>query len=224
MPFHILVVDANATSRAAVERLLGASGHFVTYLADFEEAKQRLQYALPDLLIAAVKLGSFNGLHLALRAHSADPSAAAIVVHTEFDPVLANEARNVGATFVTTPVDEKEFLGLVERLLAQTTQRRSAAVPRRWPRKQVAVPATIGGNDAKVVDVSYGGLRVEIDGIDEPLARLGTIEIPNMGPLPVHPVWARGGGISGTWWCGAEVDMTDEDASDAWRRFVDSLH
>ena len=94
---------------------------------------------------------------------------------------------------------------------------------RRWPRKQVKMRARVGNNEACVVDVSYGGLRLEIGTIDHPLSRLATVDIPSLGCLPVHPIWARGGGTVGRWWCGAEVDATDERVSDVWRSFVDSL-
>jgi len=223
MPFHVLIVGPDPDARAAIERALGHTGYLVTYVTEFEPARQRLRFSLPDLLVTSVKLGAYNGLHLILRAHAERPEMPAIVLHTEFDPVLASEAKHAGAEFVTLPFDEARFAALIAQLLGATTQSRLPFVPRRWPRKQVEVPANVGGNDARVVDVSYPGLRVEIGGIDRPLARLGTVEIPGVGAVPVHPVWARGGGTAGTWWCGAEIDATDAHTSDIWRRFVDSM-
>jgi CheY-like chemotaxis protein len=223
MPFRLLVVDTDDASRSAVERMLTTDGNLVTAVAAFEEAQQRLIYAPPDLLVTAVKLGSYNGLHLVLRAHADHPQMPAIVVHTEEDQVLEAEASNAAATYVTTPLDEERFIELVHQLLSASASRPSSTVPRRWPRKQVVVNARVGENEAMVVDVSYGGLRLEIGSIDHPLSRLATIDIPSVGAVPVHPVWARGGGALGRWWCGAEVDATDQHATDVWRRFVDSL-
>lgn len=204
-------------------RMLSTAGNMVTSVAEFEQAEERLVYAPPDLLVTAVKLGSYNGIHLVLRAQADHPHTQAIVVHTEDDPVLEEEATSAGATYVRLPLNEPRFLALVNELLAESTLPQSSRVARRWPRKQVKVRARVGNNDANVVDVSYGGLRLEIGTIDHPLSRLATIDIPNLGCLPVHPVWARGGGAVGRWWCGAEVDVADEYASDAWRKFVDSL-
>ena len=223
MPFRLLVVNTDPDSRAAMDRMLSTAGNMVTAVAEFDQAEERLVYAPPDLLITAVKLGSYNGIHLVLRAQADHPHTQAIVVHTEDDPVLAEEATSAGARYVTLPVDETRFVGLVNELLAESTLPQSSRVVRRWPRKQVKLRARVGNNDANVVDVSYGGLRLEIGTIDHPLSRLGAIDIPSLGCLPVHPVWARGGGAVGRWWCGAEVDATDQHASDAWRRFVDSL-
>jgi len=170
-----------------------------------------------------VKLGSHNGIHLVLRARADHPHTQAIVVHTDDDAVLEQEATSAGASYIKLPIDETRFLGLVNGLLAKSALPQSSRVIRRWPRKQVKVRARVGNNDASVVDVSYGGLRLEIGTIDHPLSRLATIDIPSVGSLPVHPVWARGGGAVGRWWCGAEVDEADQHAFDAWRRFVDSI-
>jgi DNA-binding response OmpR family regulator len=222
MPFRIFVVGVEPDSRGVIERALSNTDHLVTYVQGFEEAKRRLQLAPPDLLVTALKLGAYNGLHLVLRLRSERPNVPAIVVHSKPDPALSVEAGNVDAVFVAAPFDEMRFAELVDRQLADTRQAFSTTVPRRWPRKQVAVRAKVGSSEATVVEVSYGGLRVEIDGLDEPLG-LATVDIPSLGAMPVHTVWARGGGVAGRWWCGAEVDEVDDHASDAWRRFVDSL-
>jgi DNA-binding response OmpR family regulator len=223
MPFRLLVVNTDPDSRADMERMLSTAGNMVTSVAEFEEAQRRLVYAPPDLLITTVKLGSHNGIHLVLRAQANHPHTRAIVMHTEDDPVLQGEATSAGATYITLPVEESRFVALVDTMLSDSPLVPSAHVVRRWPRKQVKVPARVGNNEANVVDVSYGGLRLEIGSIDHPLSRMATIDIPTLGCLPVHPIWARGGGSVGRWWCGAEIDEDDERVSDAWRSFVDSL-
>jgi DNA-binding response OmpR family regulator len=223
MPFRLLVVNAEPDARATMDRMLSTAGNMVTSVAEFDQAEERLVYAPPDLLITGVKLGSHNGIHLVLRARADHPHTQAIVVHTDDDAVLEQEATSAGATYIKLPLDETRFLGLVNGLLAKSALPQSSRVVRRWPRKPVKVRARVGNNDASVVDVSYGGLRLEIGTIDHPLSRLATIDIPSVGSLPVHPVWARGGGAVGRWWCGAEVDEADEYAFDAWRKFVDSL-
>jgi CheY-like chemotaxis protein len=224
MPFRVLVVNADPVARSDMERMLSSAGNLVTSVAEFAEAQHRLVYAPPDLLVTSVRLGTHNGLHLVLRAHAEHPDTPAIVVHSDPDPVLENEAMNAGAAYLTTPLEEEQFVSLVEELLSDSASQPSSNVPRRWPRKQVELYARVGKNVATVVDVSYGGLRLEIGAIDHPISRLATIDIPSLGALPVNPVWARGGGSLGRWWCGAEVDAADQQASDEWRRFVDSLH
>jgi CheY-like chemotaxis protein len=227
MSFRLLVVDPDLESRTAVERALAAAGNFVTCVSGFEQAKQRLLFAPPDLLITALKLGSYNGIQLVLRAHAENPAMPALVLHDVYDPVLEQEAINAGAVYLylTKPADERSVSALVEQLLADAHLHGSAAVPRKWPRKEVSVPARVGSDDAKVVEVSYSGLRLELSGVpDEQLSRIATVYIPDLGTVPVHPVWARGGtGAAGRWWCGVEVNATDQNTAAAWRRFVDSL-
>src|SRR3954471_20070592 len=102
-PARILVVLSDDESRSAVERALSSSDHHVTYLSRFQEAKQRIEIAPPDLIITAVKLGAYNGLHLVLRARDERAEMSAMVLHTEHDAVLEREAASAGATFVVMP-------------------------------------------------------------------------------------------------------------------------
>src|SRR6266850_3713187 len=113
MAFRVLVVGPAAESKTTVERVLADAGNFVTSVYDFQEAKQRLLVAVPDLLVTALKLGAYNGIQLVLRAHADDRSMPAIVVHDSRDSVLEREAAGAGAVYVTTPIDEDSFAALV---------------------------------------------------------------------------------------------------------------
>jgi CheY-like chemotaxis protein len=225
MPFRVLIADPVPESREAIERTLTGLGHFVTSVSNFQEAKQRVLLATPDLLVTALKLGAYNGIQLVLRAHADHPGMGAIVMHDTNDPVLEREATNAGASYLITPIDEPAFVVLVDRLLNSVIAQASSTVARKWPRKHAGVDAAVSGDTAKVVDVSYGGMRLELSGVpDEALMTIETVAIPNVGTVTVHPVWARmAAGGSPRWWCGAEVDARDELAAGAWRRFVDSL-
>jgi DNA-binding response OmpR family regulator len=227
MPYRLLVVDPDAQSRAAVERALTGAGNLVSCLSTFEDAKQRLLLARPDLLVVALRLGSYNGIQLVLRAHDDTPAMPAVVLHHKYDPVLEMEARNADATYLvmTKPFDGRPLVALVERLLTDAHVRTTPLVPRRWRRKQTSVTARVGRSDAKIVDVSYRGLRLEMSGVPlECLSHLATIYIPHLGKVAVHPVWASGDTTtSALWWCGAEVSANDEHRPE-WRNFVDSLN
>ena len=91
---RLLIVDPVDTSRNAVEHALTGRGHFVTALSSFQAAKERILLASPDLLIAALRLGAYNGIHLVLRASAAMP---AILLDDVYDPVLEREATSAGA-------------------------------------------------------------------------------------------------------------------------------
>jgi len=225
MPFRVLIADPVPETREPLERTLTGLGHFVTSVSTFQEAKQRVLMAPPDLLVTVLKLGAYNGIQLVLRAHADNPALGAIVLDDVIDPVLEREATNAGALYLTKPVDQESFAALVERLLNTAHAQASSTVARKWPRKNAGLDVGVSGDVAKVVDVSYGGLRLELSGVpDEALLTIAAVAIPNVGVVSIHPVWARmAAGGSHRWWCGAEGDSSDERAVGTWRRFVDSL-
>jgi DNA-binding response OmpR family regulator len=225
MPFRALVVDTDREALSATEQLLEPAGYLVACASTFEEAKRRLEFAPPDLLVTAARLGAFNGLHLALRAHSDFPRMAVIVVDDHRDVVLEAEATKMAAAYVARPFNGNDLINLVKKVLEGLSERPSSVVERRWPRKLAEVSANAGGAVVKVVDVSYGGLRLQLSGLpDDGLSPFSTVSLPSVGPLPIHHVWARGGvGTPPVWWCGVEVKLTGHRTSKAWRKFVDSL-
>jgi DNA-binding response OmpR family regulator len=223
MPFRLLIVDPEVPSREAVERVLTTgTGNFATGVSSFQEAKQRMALAPPDLLVTAVKLGAYNGIQLVLRAMSDVP---AVVIDDAYDPVLEKEATSAGAVYLTRPLEEAALTAVVERLLQDSPAQPSSTVARRWPRKHVDMSVDISGDAARVVDISYGGLRLELTGTpDEALLTIEAVAIPSIGVVAIHPIWARmAAGGTATWWCGAEV-ASGEQGGDVWRQFVDSLN
>jgi DNA-binding response OmpR family regulator len=74
----------------------------------------------PDLIIADVRLGAFNGLHLAMRAIWA--GIPAIVMGFE-DGVLRREAAAMGAAYLAGRVDARALLAMVESLASMTLPR-----------------------------------------------------------------------------------------------------
>jgi len=221
--YRLLLVDTNVDRLSELESELTRGGYHVAAASTFSEAKRRLSMAPPDLVITAVPLGEYNGLHLVVRARAAHPHVLAIVFHTA-DVVLEKEAQGMGAEYATD-VSPIALHALVERLLSTVEAPVSTSVQRRWPRKYAHVTARIGDRDAEVVDASYGGLRLELSQVPADLSfSTSIVDIPHIGPITIHPVWARGGSdVAGRWWCGAEVGNTDEYTVDAWRSFVDSL-
>ena len=70
MSYRILIVDANSNGAAGAQQALAAAGHRVAEVSTFEQATSQLALDCPDLLISAIRLKAFNGLHLLLRARS----------------------------------------------------------------------------------------------------------------------------------------------------------
>jgi DNA-binding response OmpR family regulator len=111
----VLVVDTNLDELAFATSVLAANDFHVVQARSFEEAKLILLTNAPDLLVAAVRLGEYNGLHLVLRGKAARPQMAAIVLSPDRDPVLLTEADDLQATFVVTPTLPEEFAAAVLR-------------------------------------------------------------------------------------------------------------
>jgi DNA-binding response OmpR family regulator len=118
--FTAVVVEPCLTDSITATLALGAAGYQVT-VCDFREAKARLVVAAPNLLVADVRQGNFNGLQLVLRGRAARRRLAAIVTTRHDDAVLQREAESLGATYILKPVGRDEFLAAVARTLWRST-------------------------------------------------------------------------------------------------------
>lgn len=95
-------------------------GFHVTVADNFHDAQERLRVP-PVLLIADIRLGEYNGLHLVLRGKSARRNLAAIVTSAIEDGVLQSDAEQMGATFMIKPVSAKELRAAIGRTLLRSS-------------------------------------------------------------------------------------------------------
>jgi DNA-binding response OmpR family regulator len=204
-----------------IERWLRRAGFEVDVVATFESARPRLTATGPDALVSAVRLGEFNGLHLAIMGRDRRPTLVAVVVGSS-DSVLAKEAERHGATYLTGPIVEGALVSKLNSLL------QDAGRQRRWPRKQVAetVEVEYDAATARIVDLSYGGVRLEVAGADAPALERGSryrVNLPAFDvSIDVELVWAQRG-PSGIVQCGAAVNRTTASVSNAWKQVVDRV-
>jgi DNA-binding response OmpR family regulator len=105
----VLLVAPNPEVAAGIRQRLLDAGMRVTMVETFVEGREQLQ-ALPDLLISEVRLGDYNGLHLALRARSS--GIPAIVLGKE-DAVTEREAEKLGAMYVPTDGDDRHLTAAI---------------------------------------------------------------------------------------------------------------
>jgi DNA-binding response OmpR family regulator len=218
MPSKVLIVDDDTATRQGLAELLTEAGYNANAVGTFEEALRIIRSSPPDLLIADVRLGPFNGLQLIISSPRPIP---AIIITGFADPVLESDARRRGAEYVLKPVAPATLLGLVRHKLA--TGRGGFAVPRRWERKQVigGLPAHIDDEPARIVDVSYGGVRFEIDQTDREPPASFSLTLPSARlSLQAELVWKNLVGQQ-TWLCGAA--LTQEEAAPEWFGLVDAL-
>lgn len=214
---QILVVAFSGQGNALLN-LLRSAGHHVIGAITAPEAIELLAHHSPDLLISELRLGAFNGLSLVIRHQSSHPNMGAIILDRLYDPVLAGDARHYGAVYLVEPISESQLLAQVARKLTKLNPQR------RWPRKRPTsrLVAQVAEQAALVMDVSYGGLRLETPRAGELPARF-LISFPGSGvSIQARPVWVHPA-PSGSWWCGAEVSDASRKAHQKWRQLVDSV-
>ncbi len=194
---------------------LKADGHSVTVVEGYRDARAAIGTRRHDLIVAPIRLGTHNGLHLALHARGARPPLAAIVIDVAYDPLTEFEAYRSGASYAAEPLEASEFAALVDTKLM-------ASVPRRWPRTPVVgdMPARVCAHSARLLDMSYGGLCLELKEGDD-VSGLN-VAFPDFGvTLQAKAVWTRRS-PRGQLLCGAEVTETDPRLVQFWRGLVDS--
>jgi two-component system, response regulator, stage 0 sporulation protein F len=218
MPHKILIVDDDEPTRAGLAMLLAEAGYETVTAATVPVASKLLSDERPDLLLVDIRLDAYNGLHLvAIR-----PEPIPAIVLTGFaDRAIEADARRLGAEFLLKPIAPSVLTTLIKRLLF--SGRMGPPAVRRWPRHTVTRDARIDVDDAaaRVLDVSYGGVCVEMQRSegDGPPGAFRLIIPPADIAVPVEVVWSRRRDAR-TWLCGGVVG---EDAATSWRAVVDTL-
>jgi CheY-like chemotaxis protein len=221
----ILIVDADLGTSSAMTNVLRRAGHRTIGASTFLEAKQLLDSNPPDVLITDVRLGAFNGLHLALRRHHDQPDAASIITSAYADRMLEEEACAINAPYLLKPVEPAELLALIEKLLHEDATVKTTF--RRWPRGRIAgggVSAVLDSTPALLLDVSDYGLCLQIPPTTELVPSSFTVNLPAFGlSVSANSIWKQADGESGAVKCGAALVLTDPDTIEAWRSLVDAL-
>ena len=115
-----LIVEPDATARARTVDALTGAGFSVTATGEFAAARHSLAHRPPAVLIATLKLGEYNGLHLVLRARAHAPDTATLITVAAADAGFRKEVLNTGATFVVDPVTSQDLVAAVMRTLLRT--------------------------------------------------------------------------------------------------------
>jgi DNA-binding response OmpR family regulator len=113
---HVVIVAQNPALATALLSWLGTAGYELAIVTTFAAAKALLETE-PALVIAEVKLGEYNGLHLALKARAA--GIPAIVIGPQ-DSVLQKDATDLGASYLTSVLRRRRVLDLVAERLGST--------------------------------------------------------------------------------------------------------
>jgi DNA-binding NtrC family response regulator len=109
--------DAATASRLAME--ISAVGCTVLTATNFEDGKKLLAGPPPALLVAGLRLGEYNGLHLVIRGLLDHPAMSAIVIGDEPNPTLEAEVTGHGAVFLVGAQPSPELMALVTAACAK---------------------------------------------------------------------------------------------------------
>ena len=113
----IMFIGPDDEDRPRMVDALKSLGFTFAVAEDFQEAKRVLASQAPDLLIAHVRLGAYNGLQLVLRGKVTYPHMAAIVVSDVADPVLQREVEAMDATLVLKSAGRGEWIEAAQRAI-----------------------------------------------------------------------------------------------------------
>ena len=219
LPYRLLVLDDDEHALSGLVELLRDADYHVTSATTYDTAKHLLALSSFDLLITDVRLRGFNGLNLVKKSRSESPDMAVIIISGYEEPLIELEASRYQALFVKKPIRPFEFLATVASSLAGVRRQR------RWPRKRVqgGFRVTAAGKPAAVVDVSYGGLRLELPKGSQ-LPPSFSVELSGIGlQLEVEPVWSCPSDNTNYTLYGATLASDETAAADTWRAIVDRL-
>ena len=217
-PLHILVVDDDPSGQHDTVKLLKRRDYSVASASTVEDAYARIAQQPTDLVIAGTRVGSMNGLQFIVSCRTRKPDVAGMIIAAQPEHVSEMDAWRHGITPVFRPLDAEHFLMVVAEKLASIRQRQ------RWPRKKVTayVPLQVGGARARLLDVSYGGLRFQLEGESYQLKSPIRIDIPGSRlRVDAELVWSARAVDGASCLCG--VMLLGRYPAHAWRAFVDRV-
>jgi DNA-binding response OmpR family regulator len=197
---------------------LQQAGYVADAVSNFPEARQKLSEDMPDVLVTEAHLGEFHGLHLVILGRGRHSGLVAVILGKP-DPILAEDARRHEAAYLARPVTSDDLVVLVTELLEESSRRR------RWPRKTIADGIQVTANEsvARMIDLSYGGLRLEVTEEASFQRRHAPmrIKVPAFGvSIETSVIWMNRSPSGGMLY-GAALAETDPQKTGAWRELVD---
>jgi CheY-like chemotaxis protein len=220
-PSEILVVDADVSSLTGLLSLLRNLGYRTTGAADIVGACALIDAFSFDMLITDVRLHDESSLKLMRHARRVRPAIAIVAISGHVDTTAERYIEQIHATYMRKPLDVARFREILTQGVA------SGRRQRQWTRKPVTggFPANLDGTAAKIVDMSYGGCRLEMSVPPDPLqrARVCMNLLPFGFAVNAELKWITRSEPMGPWNCGAAVSEMDSSIERAWRGVVDAL-
>jgi DNA-binding response OmpR family regulator len=116
-PIKVLVVDIDPRQVQELALALRGAGYLTVEATSFVEGKRRWMAERPQVLVADVALGEFNGLQLLMRVRDEQPDTLAVLTCPYPDSVLEAEATRLGSVFLVKPVGTRLLLAAIRNLI-----------------------------------------------------------------------------------------------------------
>ena len=135
-PVSALVVEPDKADRRFLVSALTSAGVKIIEADNFRSAQACLETQAPTLLVTEIRLGIYNGLHLALLGRIISPQMSLVVTSRSRDPVLQRYGHDFGAVFVQKPMTQGElYTALVLAALREPTGAAAPIRPSFEPRR-----------------------------------------------------------------------------------------
>jgi DNA-binding response OmpR family regulator len=215
----VAVASRSQAERAAMTEWLEEGGYHVTPIVDPAMTARDLEALNFEVLLVDAEWMTAGALmHVARYRATPRP----VIAIGDADPDTEIEAERKGASYLVRPLERSALQFAVTLALAE------ARPTRRSPRKPLpGVPAAVDGVAARIVDVSYEGVRLELPAIERAaLPASFTLKVPLLNTaLLVQRVWVGSDSSdedSGILWCGGALARNPQRTEIAWRTLVDN--
>jgi CheY-like chemotaxis protein len=223
---RVLLVDDSAEHRDLYALMLEPTATVIT-ASGGEEALSLAPAAALDIIVLDVLMPNMDGWEVCrrLKAHPGTSGVPIIMLTSLDEGDLAWRAHRSGAAAVLIkPCPVERLAATITDSLGKSAARtagRDALPSRRWVRKPVVTPVAIrvGELPARLLNISYGGFCVELEGPPNALPQSFEFGFPRevLG-VRAEAVWLRRNRDE-HWLCGARVWNT----TDGWRGWVDGI-
>jgi DNA-binding response OmpR family regulator len=195
---------------------LRAIGSSVTAFRSFNDARVALDQIPPDLMVTPIRLGGFNGIHLAMVAQGIPQLPVSTIVIDQPGGGFFKEACDAGSYYLVRPVNVEELVGLVRRITKGRSPQRLAS----RLRSSAGAAVSLGlERRAQVIDFSDTGMRLEV------LAGCALPDVVRVAvaehQVTLRRVWQRESGE--TIHCGLTVDQANPGSAQRWNQLRDYL-
>jgi hypothetical protein len=213
----VVMVNPDVAAVAEYAHELYLAGYSTIAASTFAETRALLTIYQPKALVSTVRLGDYNGLHLAIVTRMKHGPVPTILLG-EADHILEEEAARAGAHYMRLPVTVAELVQAVRERVQQ------ARPMRRSVRQQPAepIPVVAGGLPGRLVDVSELGVGVVVPGAAAILADDVDVSITVCGvTLNGRRIWHRATGDELR--CGIALSLPASDDRFQWRMVIDQM-